>query len=40
MLLLELLGMDRQQREARHELEALRIETRAAQVAILSMYQR
>jgi hypothetical protein len=33
MTLMELLGMDRQQREARREIEALRTETRAAQVA-------
>ncbi len=34
MTLMELLGVDRQQREARRELEALRTETRAAQVAL------
>ncbi len=33
MTLMELLGVDRQQREARSELEALRTESRAAQVA-------
>jgi hypothetical protein len=37
MTLMELLGVDRQQREARSELEALRTETRAAQVALCQM---
>ncbi len=37
MTLMELLGVDRQQREARSELEALRTETRAAQVACRQM---